>query len=224
MHPDQWTAVDQYLGSLLIPRDPVLEAALSRSHEAGLPAIAVSPLQGKFLQLLAQMQNARRILEIGTLGGYSTIWLARGLAKEGRLITLELDPKHARVAQQNLELAGLHTVVEIRVGRAIESLPKLAAENAGPFDLIFIDADKVSIPEYFAWALKLSRAGTAIVVDNVIRKGEVANASSDDVSVRGVRRFLDELSREENVSATTLQTVGAKGYDGFTLAIVANKG
>lgn len=220
MHPDQWASVDQYLGSLLLPQDPILDAALHASASAGLPAIAVSPLQGKLLQLLAQMQNARRILEIGTLGGYSTICLARGLAAGGRLVTLELDPKHAGIARQNLDRAGLHDVVEIRVGPAIESLPKLAAENAGPFDLIFIDADKASIPEYFTWSLTLSRPGTVIVVDNVIRKGEVANASSQDVSVRGVRRFLDALSRNEKVSATTIQTVGAKGYDGFTLVRV----
>lgn len=220
MEPDQWSAVDQYLGSLLLPKDPVLEAAQEASANAGLPSIAVSPLQGKLLQILAQMQNASRTLEIGTLGGYSTIWLARGLAAGGSIVTLELDPKHARVARQNLDFAGLQKVVEIQIGRAIETLPKLAADRAGPFDLIFIDADKVSIPEYFGWALKLSRPGTVIVVDNVIRKGEVANAGSDDVSVRGVRRFLEELSRNEKVSATTLQTVGAKGYDGFTLAIV----
>lgn len=220
MHSDQWASVDQYLGSLLLPQDPILDAALHASASAGLPAIAVSPLQGKLLQLLAQMQAARRILEIGTLGGYSTICLARGLAAGGRLVTLELDPKHAGIARQNLDRAGLHDVVEIRVGPAIESLPKLAADNAGPFDLIFIDADKASIPEYFTWSLSLSRPGTAIVVDNVIRKGEVANASSQDVSVRGVRRFLDALSRNEKVSATTIQTVGAKGYDGFTLVRV----
>jgi predicted O-methyltransferase YrrM len=212
--------VDQYLGSLLLPKDAALDSALQTSTDAGLPAIAVSPLQGKLLQMLAQMQNASRILEIGTLGGYSTLWLARGLAPGGHLVTLELDPKHAKVARQNLDSAGLQNVVEIRIGPAIEALPKLVAEEAGPFDLIFIDADKANIPNYFAWSLKLSRPGTAIIVDNVIRKGEVANASSDDVSVRGVRRFLDELSRNENVSATTLQTVGAKGYDGFTLALV----
>jgi predicted O-methyltransferase YrrM len=222
MNPDQWASVDQYLGSLLLPKDAVLDTALQASSDAGLPAIAVSPLQGKLLQMLAQMQNASRILEIGTLGGYSTLWLARGLAPGGRLVTLELDPKHARVARQNLDSAGLQKVVEIRIGPAIEALPKLVNEKAGPFDLIFIDADKANIPNYFAWSLKLSRPGTAIIVDNVIRKGEVANASSEDVSVRGVRRFLDELSRNKNVSATTLQTVGAKGYDGFTLAIVKN--
>ena len=220
MHPDQWTSVDQYLESTLLPKDPALTAALANSAAAGLPAIAVSPLQGKFLQILAQMQNAGRILEIGTLGGYSTIWLARALAPGGRVISLEIDPKHAKVARQNIELAGLQKAVEIRVGPAIETLPKLVAEKSAPFDLIFIDADKASIPDYFAWSLKLSRPGTAIVVDNVIRKGEVANVASEDVSVRGVRRFLDELSRNENVRATTLQTVGAKGYDGFTLALV----
>ena len=220
MNSETWTAVDRYLNDLLVPRDAALEAALTTSTEAGLPPIAVSPLQGKFLHLLARMQQARAILEIGTLGGYSTICLARALPGDGRLITLELEAKHAEVARKNFARAGLAEKIELRLGRAVESLMKLAAEKAGPFDFIFIDADKAGIPEYFDWSLKLSHPGTAIVVDNVVRKGEVANAASTDAAVLGVRRFNEALAREKRVSATTIQTVGGKGYDGFTLAIV----
>lgn len=220
MNSEQWTAVDQYLGAMLLPKDSVLDAALAASVAAGLPAIAVSPLQGKFLQLLAQMQSARRILEIGTLGGYSTLWLARGLVAEGKIITLELDPKHATVARGNFDAVGLQRTIEIRVGAAIDTLPKLVDEKAGPFDLIFVDADKAGIPEYFTWALKLSRRGSVIIVDNVIRQGEVANPASTDRSVQGVRRFNEMLAAESRVSATTLQTVGVKGYDGFTIVLV----
>jgi predicted O-methyltransferase YrrM len=217
---EQWTAVDRYITDALVPSDPVLEEALKSSTDAGLPAINVAPNQGKLLHLFARIRGARRILEIGTLGGYSTIWLARALPPDGRLITLELDPKHAEVARANFARAGISARVELRVGRALDTLPKLAAEGLEPFDLIFIDADKASIPDYFTWALKLSRAGTVILVDNVIRKGAVVDATSTDPSVVGVRRFNQLLAAEKRVSATTLQTVGSKGYDGFTLAIV----
>jgi predicted O-methyltransferase YrrM len=220
MNPEQWTAVDQYITDALVPVDPVLEAALQASADAGLPAINVSPAQGKFLHLLTRIHGARLVLEIGTLGGYSTLWLARALQPGGRVVTLELDPKHAAVARKNFAQAGLADTIELREGKAIDSLAQLAAENDGPFDLIFIDADKVSIPEYFTWALKLSRRGTVIVVDNVVRKGAVVDAANTDPSVQGVRRLNAILASEKRVSATTLQTVGSKGYDGFTLAVV----
>ena len=220
MNQDQWTAVDRYITDLLVPADPVLEASLQASTDAGLPAINVAPNQGKLLHLLARIHGARTILEIGTLGGYSTIWLARALPAGGRVVTLEVDPKHAEVARANFVRAGLADLVELRLGRALDTLPGLAAEKRGPFDLIFIDADKVSIPEYFAWALQLSRPGTVIIVDNVVRKGAVVDASSSDPSVQGVRRFNQLLAAETRVSATSLQTVGSQGYDGFTLAVV----
>jgi predicted O-methyltransferase YrrM len=205
MNPEQWAAVDRYIADKLIPPDAALESALASSAAAGLPQIAVSPAQGKLLHLLARMQGARKILEIGTLGGYSTIWLARALPAEGRLITLEVEPGHAEVARGNLARAGLAAVVEIRIGPALETLPRLAAEGAGPFDLIFIDADKVSIPEYFAWALRLSRRGTTIIVDNVVRKGALADAGETDPSVQGVRRLHELLATERRVDATTIQ-------------------
>ncbi len=220
MAQEQWTLVDHYLGDLLVPSDPALDAALQASAAAGLPPINVSPPQGKLLLLLAQIQGARTILEIGTLGGYSTIWLARALPVDGRLITLEANPTHADVARANIARAGLTAVVEVRVGRALDTLPQLAAEGHGPFDLIFIDADKPSNPEYVAWALTLSRRGSLIIVDNVVRDGAVINADSDDPMIRGVRRSIDLLATEPRVSATAIQTVGSKGYDGFALAVV----
>ena len=221
MNPEQWIAVDQYIADALIPADPVLDATLKASADAGLPAINVSPAQGKFLHLLTRIHGARRVLEIGTLGGYSTIWLARGmLPAGGKVVTLEVDPKHVRVARANFEHAGLARVIEVREGRALDTLPLLTAEGRGPFDLIFIDADKVRIPEYFTWALQLSRRGSVIIVDNVIRKGEVTDARSSDPSVQGVRQLNELLAKETRVSATTIQTVGSKGYDGFTLAVV----
>ena len=220
MTDEQWLAVDRYLTDLLAPSDPALDAALAASDAAGLPPINVSPNLGKLLHLLARVQGARAILEIGTLGGYSTIWLARALPAGGRLITLEADPRHADVARANIAPAGLADVVEVRLGPALETLPRLAAEGHSPFELIFIDADKPSIPDYFAWALKLSRPGSLIVVDNVVRRGAVADATSDDPSVQGVRRFLDMLASEPRVSATAIQTVGSKGYDGFAIALV----
>ena len=216
-----WSEVDGYVNDLLVAPDPALDAALRASAEAGLPPIAVSPAQGKLLHLLARMQGAARILELGTLGGYSTIWLARALPAGGSLLTLELDPRYAEVAGANLERAGLSGLVEQRVGPALETLHALAAEGVEPFDLIFIDADKKSSPEYFAAGLELSRAGSVIVVDNVVRDGELVNAHSSDPGVRGNRRFHELLSRERRVSATTIQTVGSKGYDGFTLVLVS---
>ena len=214
MTQEQWTAVDRYFTDLLVPPDPALDAALRTSGAAGLPPINVAPNQGKLLQLLAMIQGARSMLEIGTLGGYSTIWLARALPAGGRLITLEADPTHAEVARANIAGAGLADVVEVRLGRALETLPRLAAEGRGPFDLIFIDADKPSTPDYFAWALKLARRGSLIVVDNVVRGGAVIDAASDDAGVRGVRRFNELLAAEQRVSATAIQTVGSNGYDG----------
>ena len=215
-----WVEVDRYIADHLIAPDPSLDAALEASAAAGLPSINVTPNQGKFLHLLARIQGARSILEIGTLGGYSTIWLARALPEGGRLVTLESDPKHADIARANFRRAGLSGVIDLRVGRAAETLPALAAEKLGPFDLIFIDADKAGIPEYFSQSLGLSRPGTVIIVDNVVRNGAVVDAASTDPSVLGVRRFNAMLASERRVSATTIQTVGSKGYDGFTLAVV----
>lgn len=217
MSEELWSAVDRYVTDLLLPNEKSLEAALARMTAAGLPAINVSPAQGKMLMLLAQAQGASRILEIGTLGGYSTIWLARALAEDGRMITLELEPTYAEVAQANLAAAGLAEKVEVRVGPALETLEQLQSEGRGPFDFIFIDADKVSYPEYLLWALKLSRVGTLIVADNVIRKGAILDHASDDVNVQGVRRFYELLSKEPALSATAIQTVGSKGHDGFAL-------
>jgi predicted O-methyltransferase YrrM len=215
-----WTDVDRYLEAQVVRPDAALEAALSASAAAGLPQIQVAPNQGKLLQLYARALGARNILEIGTLGGYSTIWLARALPAGGKLITLELERKHAEVAQQNLARAGVAEQVEIRVGRALDTLPLLAAEQRGPFDFVFIDADKSAIPDYFAWALQLSRPGSVIVVDNVVRKGAVADPESTDPSVLGVRRFNELLAAEPRVSATVVQTVGSKGYDGFAFVLV----
>jgi predicted O-methyltransferase YrrM len=220
MAEDQWTEVDRYFSASLLPSDPVLEAALEESAAAGLPAISVSPNQGKFLQILAEIIGARSILEIGTLGGYSTIWLARGLRAGGRLITLEIDPKHAEVAQRNVARAGLAKIVDVRLGSAIETLPQLATESRGPFDLTFIDADKQNIPTYFEWALKLSRPGSVIIVDNVVRDGAVVDASSSDPSVQGVRRFIELAASDARVSGTVIQTVGIKGYDGLAIFLV----
>jgi predicted O-methyltransferase YrrM len=221
MTQEQWTRVDEYIANLLLPSDAVLEAALAASNAAGLPAINVAPNQGKFLSLLAQIQGSARILEIGTLAGYSTIWLARALPRDGRLLTLELDPKHAEVARANIDRAGLAALVEIRVGKALDSLAALVSEGVAPFDFVFIDADKSSIPDYFQWSLKLTRPGSVIVVDNVIRKGAVLDATSSDANVQGVRRFNEIVSKTPFVSATTVQTVGGKGYDGFALIRVS---
>jgi predicted O-methyltransferase YrrM len=220
MSQEQWSAVDRYITDLLVPRDVALEAALQASAAAGLPAINVAPNQGKLLHLFARMCGARRILEVGTLGGYSTLWLARALPSDGRIVTLELEPKHAEVARANFVRAGLAERIDLRVGSAHDLLPQLIAEKCGPFDLIFIDADKVSTADYFGWALQLARRGSVIIVDNVVRKGEVVDANSSDPSVQGVRRFNRMLAAETRVSATALQTVGSKGYDGFALVLV----
>lgn len=222
MTKDLWTDVDRYLMDQLVPPDPALDAALATSAAAGLPAINVSPTHGKLLHLLAKVQGARRILEIGTLAGYSTIWLARALPAGGHLITLEADPKHADVARANIGRAGLSRSVQVRVGAALDTLPQLAAEGRGPFDLIFIDADKANTPSYFTWALTLSRPGSLIVVDNVVRDGAVVDASSQDPSVQGMRRFFELVRSEPRVDATALQTVGIKGYDGLAIVRVTD--
>ena len=221
---DRWSAVDAFLVDRLIPRDEALEAALATSAAAGLPNISVSPTQGKLLNLLARSLNVKRILEIGTLGGYSTIWLARGLSPGGKLITLESDARHAQIARSNLSRAGLQDTVELVLGRAIDTLPTLAGPGprGGPFDLVFIDADKPSTADYFDWSIKLSRPGAMIVVDNVIRTGKVIDADSEDAAVQGVRRFYDRLASDKRVTATAIQTVGQKGYDGFALALVTS--
>jgi len=217
-----WGQVDSYFGGLLAPVDEVLEAALAANHMAGLPPISVTALQGKFLDFLVRVSGARRVLEIGTLGGYSSIWLARALPVGGKLITLELDPHHAEVARGNLKRARLLDRVEIRVAPAVDSLAALARESASAtgFDLIFIDADKQSYPQYLAWSLKLARIGTFIVADNVVRQGKVIDPKSRDANVQGVRRFTEMLASESRLSSTVLQTVGEKGYDGFALAVV----
>lgn len=221
-----WTAVDGYINETFAISDPVLEAALAESANAGLPAINVAPNQGKLLHLLARAiflqrpQSAGAILEIGTLGGYSTIWLARALQPGGRLITLEVNPKHAEVAQNNIARAGLSDRVEVRLGPALETLSQLAAEGRGPFDLIFIDADKPSYAEYFTWSLKLSRVGTVIVADNVVREGAVADPGTTDPMVQGIQQFNQRVAAEPRVSATAVQTVGSKKHDGFALMVV----
>jgi predicted O-methyltransferase YrrM len=222
MTQEQWTEVDRYFIDLLLPPDPALDKALQTSAAAGLPPHNVSPNQGKLLLLLAQIQGARTILEIGTLGGYSTIWLARALPRDGRLITLEANPKHAEVARTNIAHAGLSDLVDLRLGLALSTLPQIATEGNSPFDLIFIDADKPNNPDYLIWALKLSRRGSLIIADNVVRNGAVVDATSSDPNVQGVRRFNELLASEPRLSATAIQTVGSKGYDGFAIAIVTD--
>jgi predicted O-methyltransferase YrrM len=229
---DLWIALDRYIDDHLLPRDAVLAAAVAASDAAGLPAIAVTPSQGKLLQLLARIHGARSILELGTLGAYSTIWLARALPAGGRLVTLEANSRYAEVAAENLTNAGLDEVVELRVGPALDTLAELVAEGAGPFDLIFIDADKQNYPGYFEWSLKLSRPGTLIIGDNVVRGGAILDPDSSDPRVgegvgEGVRRFYEMLAAEVGgglISATAIQTVGAKGHDGFALALVTGDG
>jgi len=220
MGHERWTAVDRYLTGVLIGADPALDAALRDGAAAGLPPHDVTPTQGKLLELLARACGARAILEIGTLGGYSTIWLARALPADGRLVTLELEPRYAEVAGASIARAGLADVVDVRVGPAAEALRRLVAERAGPFDLVFVDADKASNPQYLDAALELSRPGTLIVADNVVRDGAVADPRSDDATIVGLRRFFELLAAEPRVSATAIQTVGAKGWDGFALALV----
>jgi predicted O-methyltransferase YrrM len=221
MTEELWTGVDQYFSDLLVSADPALEAALAASTAARLPAINVSPAQGKLLHLLARSIGARNVLEIGTLGGYSTIWLARALPDGGRVISMEADPRHAEVARANIARAGLDDRVEVRLGMALDLLPGLT-ERTEPFDFVFIDADKPNNAAYFDWALRLSRAGSIIVVDNVVRGGDVIAAASDSPTVQGVRSFLERLAAEPRVSATAIQTVGSKGYDGFAIALVTS--
>ena len=217
---DLWTKVDAYFGNLLAPGDPALDAALAANHKAGLPAIDVTALQGKFLELLVRATGARRILELGTLGGYSTIWLARALPTGGQVVSLELDPRHAEVARGNLQTAGVLDRVDVRVGPAADQLRSLAASGAPPFDLIFIDADKSGYPEYLKLSLTLSHPGTLILADNVVRDGKVIQPGNPDPNIQGVRRFAELVAAEPRLSATALQTVGTKGYDGFVLAVV----
>jgi predicted O-methyltransferase YrrM len=220
MPQETWTAVDRYYGESLLRDDPTFDFALASSAAAGLPPIQVSAAQGKLLQLLAQAQGSRKILEVGTLGGYSTLWLARALTAGGTLITLEYDPKHADVARANLAHAELSATVEVITGDAKQTLPRLVSEGRGPFDFIFIDADKSGYPEYFKWALQLSAPGSLIVADNVVRGGAVADPASKDANVQGVRRMTELVASEKRVSATVIQTVGSKGYDGLMVARV----
>jgi len=220
MTKDLWTAVDKYICDQLVHSDSLLEEVLDVSSAAGLPPIAVTPNLGKLLYLFARIQGAKKILEIGTLAGYSTIWLARALPPGGRLISLEADPKHAEIARNNIARAGLAEVVEIRLGSALEMLPRVAAEGLGPFDLIFVDAEKRDNPEYFAWSLKLSRPGSVLVFDNVVRDGAVIDPANTTPSVQGIRRFNELVAAEPRVTATAIQTVGSKGYDGFAIALV----
>lgn len=217
---DIWSEVDRYFGDQLAPSDQALDAALKTNEEEGLPAIDVTWFLGKFLDLLVRIARARRVLEIGTLGGYSTIWMARALPESGQIVSLELDPHHAEVARTNLRKAGVLDKVDLRVGRAKESLADLDAGDAEPFDLIFIDADKSGYPEYLDWSLKLSRPGTVIVADNVVRDGKVVQSENPDPDIKGVRRFTELVAAEPRLSATVLQTVGSKGYDGFAVAVV----
>jgi predicted O-methyltransferase YrrM len=220
MTQDLWNAVDNYVDSSLSLSDDVLNRTIAANADGGLPSIDVTAAQGKLLHLLARMIGAKRVLEIGTLGGYSTIWLARALPSDGRVVTLEFDPKHAAVAKQNIDRAGLGSVVDVRVGKALDVLPVIQKENTGPFDLIFIDADKVNNPNYFEWALKLSRPGSLIIVDNVVREGGLADGTSDDPAIQASRAVVELMGSDPRVEATVMQTVGTKGYDGFAIALV----
>jgi len=222
MTQDVWEAVENYFDKVLVAQDSALEDALAAAAAEKLPAIQVSSGQGKLLHLLARILGARKILEIGTLGGYSTIWMARALPEGGRLITLEAEPKHADVARKNFARAGVENKVELRMGKALDTLPQIAAEGVGPFDLFFIDANKSNMPEYFEWSLKLARKGSVIIADNVVRGGAVLEADSKDADIQGVRRFLEIVGKEKRVSGTALQTVSTKSYDGFALVLVTS--
>lgn len=222
MNQEQWNIVDDYFSATLAPSDPVLDAALDSSQQAGLPAINVAPNQGKFLHLLARISGARRILEIGTLGGYSTIWLARALPAGGALVTLELEPAHALVARQNIEHAGFSDRVSVVVGNAVDTLKSLVRDQVEPFDFVFIDADKQNNPQYLEWSLKLAKAGTVIVTDNVVRKGGVADLDNHDPDVEGVRSLFAMAGANPRLSSTAIQTVGAKGWDGFAITVVSD--
>lgn len=220
MNQDVWNAVDHHFGEAFHPSDDALEAALQASAAAGLPQIAVAPNQGRLIEILARLTGAKKILEVGTLGGYSTIWLARALPPGGVVVTVEYEPKHARVASANIDRAGLSNRVDIRVGAGLDVLPKLHGEGAGPFDLSFIDADKANIPAYFDWAVRMSRRGSVIVVDNVTRGGAIVDPANHQPDVEGVRRFTEVAARDDRVILTALQTVGVKGYDGLAIALV----
>lgn len=225
---ERWTEVDHFFEGLLMPPDPVMDAVTSSATEAGLPPIAVSPMQGRLLSLLVAIAGAKKILELGTLAGYSTILMARALGKGGKVITLEADPSHAAISRKNFANAGLADVIDLRLGKAIDLLPRLLAEGVGPFDLIFIDADKANTPEYYRWARKLSKPGTVIVIDNVVREGAVADAANQDPDVQGIRRLHEILAeesrkRESETFAAAIQTVGVKGYDGFTIVRANSK-
>ncbi|MER9952913.1 O-methyltransferase [Mesorhizobium sp. M0047] len=220
MSKKTWAVVDDYIVASLFDSDPVLDAVLAANHDQGLPAIDVSAAQGKLLSLLVRIRGAKNVLEIGTLGGYSTIWMARELPADGRIVTLELDPHHAKVARSNFERAGVSARIDLRVGPALQSLAALGAENAGPFDLIFIDADKPNNPHYLSWAMRLSRPGTVIICDNVIRDGAVLNDDGRDANVEGARAAFSFIGSEKRLDGTAIQTVGAKGYDGFAIAVV----
>ncbi|MDQ3167006.1 MAG: O-methyltransferase [Actinomycetota bacterium] len=222
MSADRWAVVDAYLTDTLLPADPVLDDISAESAAAGLPDIQVSAPQGALLHLLARLQGARTILEVGTLGGYSTIWLARALPDGGRLVTLESEVRHAEVARANVDRAGLGDIVDVRVGPAMDLLPSLATDPATPFDLVFIDADKPNNPHYFAWARQLTRPGSLIIVDNVVRDGAVADSDSDDAGVQGTRQLLASIGSDPAVTGTAIQTVGVKGYDGFAIVVVSS--
>jgi predicted O-methyltransferase YrrM len=224
MNQELWTHIDRYIEEHLVPQDPALAAAVAASAAAGLPPVAVSAAHGKMLHLLARLMRATRILEVGTLGGYSTIWLARALVPGGRLVTLEVNPRHAEVARRNLVRAGLDSVVEVRIGAALETLPALEHERAGPFDLVFIDADKANNPGYIEWAVRLGRPGTLIIVDNVVRDGSILDAASADAAVHGTRRAYELIGAHPHLAATAIQTVGVKGHDGFLMALVTDAG
>jgi predicted O-methyltransferase YrrM len=217
-----WEAVDNYFDKMLVAPDSALEDALKAANAAKLPAIQVSSVQGKLLHLLARILGARKILEIGTLGGYSTIWMARALPEGGRIVTLEADPKHAEVARKNFARAGVESKVELRLGKALDTLPQVVADGLGPFDMVFIDANKSNMPEYFEWSLKLARVGSVIIADNVVREGVVLDAKSKDADIQGIRRFLEMVGKEKRVSGTALQTVSTKNYDGFALVLVTS--
>lgn len=223
MNQETWTAVDRYIAGTFTLEDDVLRNVQEACDAAGLPPIQVSAAQGKFLQLLTRITGAQRVLEIGTLGGYSTIWMARGLSGNGRIVTMEIDPRHGEVAAGNFSRAGLSDMIDLHIGPALESLPVVEREGAGPFDLFFIDADKANIPAYFEWALRLSRPGSVIVVDNVVREGAVIDDSSEDPAVKGVRRFNEHAAAVPGLESTVIQTVGVKGYDGFAISLVPNE-
>jgi len=222
MTQDVWEAVEHYFDKVLVAQDSALEDALATAAAEKLPAIQVSSVQGKLLHLLARILDARKILEIGTLGGYSTIWMARALPEGGRIITLEADPRHADVARKNFARAGVASKVELRLGKALDTLPKIVAEGLGPFDLFFIDANKSNMPEYFEWSLKLARKGSVIIADNVVRGGAVLEADSKDADIQGVRKFLEMVGKEKRVSGTAMQTVSTKNYDGFAMVLVTS--